>query len=209
MKKIFFFIVIFLNFLLITNNAFSKYQRIEAFDEFRNIKYFQYFSEETFPTIPLDFPYNDISARLILVCGYSKKNPSYLRILFNTIPGLDTNKGELGESGSFFIYRMKSRLSFDETTNQKAEKKGINLSEGLYRLYGIHKPMSKSLYLGDERDLINEAFYVFDYLEGNKFKNKMFLMIVMPHMVRNNSLYKFDITNLDEAIKDCEKYIAN
>ena len=104
---------------------------------------------------------------------------------------------------------MKSRVSFDETTNQKAEKKGINLSEGIIRLYGIHKPMSKRLYLGDERDLINEAFYVFDYLEGNKFKNKMFLMIVMPHMVRNNSLYKFDITNLDEAIKDCENHITN
>ena len=28
-------------------------------------------------------------------------------------------------------------------------------------------------------------------------------------MVRNNSLYKFDITNLDEASKDCENYIAN
>ena len=63
--------------------------------------------------------------------------------------------------------------------------------------------MSKSLYLGDERDLINEAFYVFDYLEGNKSKNKMFLMVVIPHIIRNNSLYKFDITNLDEAIKDC------
>ena len=209
MKKLFFFIVIFLNFLLNTNNAFSKYQRIEFFDEFRNIKYFQYFSEETFPTIPLDFPYNDIKAKLILVCGYSKKNPSYLRILFNTIPGLDTNKGELEESGSFFIYRMKSRLSFDETTNQKAEKKGINLSEGIIRLYGTHEPMSKSLYLGDERDLINEAYNVFDYLEGNKFKNKMFLMIVMPHMVRNNTIYKFDITNLDEAIKDCENQITN
>ena len=198
----------FLNFLLITNNAFSKYQRIEFFDEFRGIKYFQYFSEKASPTILLDFPYNDITARLVLVCGYSK-NP-YFRILFNKIPGLDFGKSEPGnENSDKFLYKLKSRLSFDETTNQKAEKKGIDLSESIILLYGTHKPMSKSLYLGDERDLINEAFYVFDYLEGNKFKNKMFLMIVMPHMNRNNSLYKFNIINLDEAIKDCENHITN
>ena len=192
----------FLSFLLTTSKAFSKYQKHEFFDEFRGIKYFQYFSEKASPTIPLDFPYNDISARLVLVCGYTE-NP-YFRILFNKIPGLDFEKSEPGkENSDKFLYKLKSRLSFDETINLKAKKKGINLSENIVLLYGTHKPMSKSLYLGDERDLINEAFYVFDYLEGNKSKNEMFLMVVMPHIMRNNSLYKFDITNLDEAIKDC------
>ena len=207
MKKIFFFIVIFLNFLLITNNAFSKYQRIEAFDEFRNIKYFQYFSEETFPTIPLDFPYNDISARLILVCGYSKKNPTYFKIMFNQIPGLDTTKGELQESGSI-VYRFKSRFSFDEKMEIKIRKMGIKLEEMVFTEYAVHKPMKKRIYIGDETDILKDAFDFFN-LEGDKSINQIFWMMVIPHMVRNNSLYKFNITNLDEAIKDCQNYIAN
>ena len=90
----------------------------------------------------------------------------------------------------------------------KVRKMGINLEEMVNTQYAVHKPKKKRIYIGDERDLLKDAFDFFNS-EGDKSINQIFWMIVIPHMVRNNSLYKFDITNLDEAIKDCENYITN
>ena len=178
----------------------------EFFDEFREKKYFQYFGEKVFPNIPLDFPYNDISARLVLVCGYSKT--PYFKFLFNKIPGLDIDKAEFQENSEKFLYRLKSRWSFGEKINTKAKENGIDLSEGIV-LYATHKMLDKSLYGGVEVEMINEVSYFFHNLEGDKSKDKIILMVVMPHIYRNNTLYKFNVTNFNEAIKDCQKYYDN